>query len=204
MAEPRELKTFSEEAVNNLQSTSALVPSSRYLARAMLGPLPLEAARTVVEFGPGTGVITRALLDLLPAEATLIAFEINPRFCAYLEETFADPRLVVVPAGAERVKEELAARRVRQVEAAVSSLGLTLMSPQQREAILGGLVEFLAPEAVFTQYQYLHGLLAFLQLTDGRLERFTAQGFLRGYFSRISRELVWRNLPPAFVFSCRR
>lgn len=199
-----ELKTFSGEVMNNFLTTSALVPSSRYLSRAMLASLPLESARTVVEFGPGTGTITRALLDALPPRATLLVFEINPRFRDYLEGNFSDPRLVVVAAGAERVEAELAARGIHRVEAAVSSVGLTMMSAEQREAILGGLLKFLTPDGIFTQYQYLHGLLAFLRPNDGRWERFTAEGFLRRYFSRIIREVVWRNLPPAFVFSCRR
>lgn len=198
------LKTFTGEAVNNFQTTASLVPSSRFLTRVMLAPLPLECARTVVEFGPGTGVITRTLLEALPAQATLLTFEINPRFRSFLRRNIADPRLVVVPTGAERVGEELAARDIRQVDAGVSSLGLTFMSDRQRHAVLEGLVEFLGPEGVFTQFQYLHGLLASLQISDGRLHHFTAARLLGRYFSRVHREVVWRNLPPAFVFSCRR
>lgn len=203
MAEPRELKTFSGEALNNFQTTSAVVPSSRYLTRAMLAPLPLRRARVVVEFGPGTGAITRALLEGLPAQATLLSFEINPRFRAYLEANLPDPRLVVVAAGAEHAAEELARRGIRQVDAAVSSLGLTLMPDRQRQAAVRSLVSLLSPDGVFTQYQYLHGLLAYLQKTDGHFVRFTVNRFLKSYFSQVSREVVWRNLPPAFVFTCR-
>jgi len=94
--EPQELKTFSAEALANFQATSAVAPSSRYLIRAMLAPLPLARARTVVEFGPGTGAITRALLDALPRQATLYSFEISPRFRDYLRQKLADPRLVVI------------------------------------------------------------------------------------------------------------
>lgn len=204
MAEARELKTFSGEALNNFQAISAVVPSSRYLTRAMLAPLPLARARVAVEFGPGTGAMTRALLAALPLKATLFCFEINPRFRDYLETTLADPRLVVVPTGAERAGEELAARSIRRVDAAVSSLGLTLMAGKQRQAVLRGLVGFLGRGGVFTQYQYLHGLLACLQRSDGRLERFTAARFLRRYFAHVTSEVVLRNLPPAVVFTCRR
>ena len=198
------LKTFTGEAVNNFQTTSALVPSSRFLTRALLAPLPLAQARCVVEFGPGTGTITRALLDALPAQATLLSFEINPRFCSYIRRNFSDPRLLVVPASAEQVAQELTARGIRQVDAAVSSLGLTLMSAERRLAILRGLVAFLSPASVFTQFQYLHGLLAYFQLCDGSIQRFTAARLLRGYFARVSSRVIWRNLPPALVFTCQR
>src|SRR3989344_5651887 len=65
----------------------------------MLAPLPLARARTVVEFGPGTGAITRALLDALPRQATLYSFEISPRFRDYLRQKLADPRLWFLPPG---------------------------------------------------------------------------------------------------------
>lgn len=197
------LKTFTAEAVNNFQTTSALVPSSRFLTRAMVAPLPLARARCVVEFGAGTGTITRTLLAGLPAQAILLSFEINPRFRAYLQKNFYDPRLVVVPASAERVGEELAARGIEEVSAAVSSLGLTWLPDGRRHAILRGLAPFLGPASVFTQFQYVHGLLAYFQRSNRQLQRFTAARFLQGYFSQVTSEVVWRNFPPAFVFTCR-
>src|SRR4030095_6761995 len=68
------------DAVNFVQATRQFVPSSLYLTKAMIEPLPLAQAKLVVEFGPGTGVMTRALLKRIPTDATLLAFEINPRF----------------------------------------------------------------------------------------------------------------------------
>jgi phospholipid N-methyltransferase len=90
------------------------------------------------------------------------------------------------------------------VEAAVSSLGLTLMAKQEREAVLGGLASSLAVDGVFTQFQYLHALLPQMRPDKGNLERFTAARFLRRYFKHVESEVVWRNLPPAFVLTCRR
>src|SRR5713226_5458183 len=78
------LKTFAAEALADFPTIAAVAPSSSHLARAMLEPLPLGKASTVVELGAGTGVITGALLDVLPGPATLLAFEINRRFFSYL------------------------------------------------------------------------------------------------------------------------
>jgi phospholipid N-methyltransferase len=133
------LRTFTPEALRDLQKTASIVPSSRYLVRAMLAPLPLSTARCVVEFGPGTGAMTRALLDALPRQAALLCFEVNPRFCQYLRENLPDSRLKLVQGSAERLPQELAARGLGPAEAAVSSLGLTLMPGREREAVLGGL-----------------------------------------------------------------
>jgi phospholipid N-methyltransferase len=144
------------------------------------------------------------LLEALPPKSTLLCFEVNPRFCAYLRESFTDRRLEVIPASAEHLPDELAARGLWQVDAAVSSVGLTSMRGWRREAILRGLVASLGPNAVLTQFQYLHSLLAYLQPWDGQLERFTAARFLRRYFPRVDTEVIWRNIPPAFVLTCRR
>jgi len=52
---------------------------------------------------------------------------------------------------------------------------------------------------VFTQYHYLHGL----QWQEGRLARFPGSRLLYQYFRTVERTIVWRNLPPAYVFACR-
>ncbi|MFQ5778206.1 MAG: class I SAM-dependent methyltransferase [Terriglobia bacterium] len=198
------LRTFTAEVLRDIETTAAVAPSSRYLTRAMVAPLPLARARCVVEFGPGTGAMTRALLDALPEDATLLAFEINPRFRHYLGEHFSDPRLAVIPAGAECVGQELAARGIREISAAISSLGLTSMPEERRHAILRGLVPFLAPGSAFTQFMYLHAALVAIQPKARRIRRFNATRFLRGYFPRVTYKVVWRNLPPAFAFTCHR
>ena len=198
------IKTFTPEALRDLGTTAALVPSSRYLTRAMLAPLPLEAARCVVEFGSGTGAMTRPVLELLPPEATLLAFEVNPKFCDFLRQSISDPRLVVIGDSAERLPEELAARGLGRVDAALSSLGLTMMEEPVRDRILRRLVEAMAPDGVFTQFQYLHGLLAYFQSNNGHLERFTALRFLERYFHEVNVELILLNIPPAIVLTGRR
>jgi phospholipid N-methyltransferase len=197
------LRTFTTEALRDIQTTASLVPSSSYLTRAMLAPLPLARAQTVVELGPGTGVMTRALLAALPPDAKLLCFEVNPRFREYLQATIADPRLVVVASSAERVAEELAARGVARVDAAASSLGITLMPDRKRHAIARGLAGAFGPESVLTQFQYLHSYLMYFQRNNGGLKRFSIEDHLGSYFSRIERETVWLNVPPAFVFACR-
>jgi phosphatidylethanolamine/phosphatidyl-N-methylethanolamine N-methyltransferase len=198
------VRTFTPEALKDIQKTASLVPSSRYLVRAMLAPLPLATAGCVVEFGPGTGAMTRALLEALPRRARLLCFEVNPRFCAYIRETFNDPRLELVEGSATGLRAELAARGLGSVDAVVSSLGLTVMPEAECEAIMRGLVEALGPAGAFTQFQYLHSMLLHIQPGRRQLRRFKAARFLQRYFSQVSTEVVWCNLPPALVVACRR
>ena len=194
------LKMFAEEALADFSTTAAISPSSPQLAAAMLEPLPLAGARVVVELGAGTGVMTRALLEALPAQATLLVFEINRRFYNYLKAHFSDPRLVLIHASAEHLDLELRQRGHHEVDAVVSSLGLGLMSERERQAIFDRLLPFVHDRTVFTQYQYIHAL----QCKNGRLSRLDLRPLLGRYFASVESRLIWRNLPPAFVFSCRR
>ena len=194
-----DLATFAIEAMTDFRTVGAVAPSSRYLTRAMLKPLSLEKARLVVEIGSGTGALTKALLKLIPSDASLLAFEINSSFCRYLRSNFSDPRLDVINASAETLAQELHRRGHDRVDAVVSSLALGLMPDPERFAFLSGLASLLGDSAVFTQYQYFHGL----QFTNGKFRRFDLRRLLQRYFRSVQMKVIWRNLPPAFVFICR-
>jgi phospholipid N-methyltransferase len=192
------LTTFAEQALADIHSTAAIAPSSRFLARAMVEPLASDCRR-VVELGPGTGSMTRALLEKLPADARVLAFEVNPSFVEYLRREISDPRLEIVEAGAETASGELARRGWTRIDAAVSSLGLGLMSDELTEAIFSGLTPLLRPEGVLTQFQYVHRV----RMEEGRPSYFNAALLLEKHFSTVGRRTILRNLPPAFVYECR-
>ena len=196
------LRTFAGQALSEFQTTAAIAPSSRYLVRGMLAPLSVSHVRTVVELGPGTGPMTQALLDVLSPQARLFAFEVNRRFYRHLKENFKDPRLVPVLAGAETLDSELQRRGCHRVDFVVSSLGLTLMSREQRHAIFHALVPFLHEKSVVTQFQYLHMRLPLVNRK--RNGRYDVEHLLRRYFRTVHRKCIWRNLPPACIYTCRR
>ena len=194
-----DLKTFAKEVFTDFGTVGAVAPSSRYLTEAMVRPLPLKRARIVVEVGPGTGVMTRALLEVIPFEATLLAFEINPRFSRYLKSNVPDSRLEIINASAETFRAEVHRHGHERVDAVVSSLALGFMPAALRQAFLSEVGNLLDDQGVFTQYQYIHSL----QMKNGQVRRFDLEQLLRRYFRSVQRTMIWRNLPPAFVFVCK-
>ena len=143
--------------------------------------------------------MTQALLNLMPFDATLLAFEINSRFSAYLKSHISDRRLVIINASAETLQKDIHGRGYEGVDAVVSSLALGLVPDQKRRTFLGELGSLLGEAGVFTQYQYLHRL----QLKNGQVRKFHLAHLLQAYFSSVQQRIVWRNLPPAIVFACR-
>jgi phosphatidylethanolamine/phosphatidyl-N-methylethanolamine N-methyltransferase len=193
------LKTFTAEVLADFYTVAAISPSSVHLASAMVEPLPLSQTSIAVELGAGTGSMTRALLQELPRRATLLAFEINPRFISYLKANFHDPRLVLINESVENIEEELRKRGYDHADAVVSSLGLGFMSERKRRRIFDSLISFVRPHTVLTQFQYVHAM----QFSNGRLRRLSLKPLLYDYFDSVESRIIWRNLPPACVYTCR-
>ena len=137
--------------------------------------------------------------DIIFLVATLLAFEINSRFSRYLQLNVSDPRLDVINASAEMLLKEVHHRGYKRVDAVVSSLALGFMPGWQRRVFLRDLASLLDDVGVFTQYQYLHRL----QMKNGHMRKFDLSHLLHRYFNSVQRRMIWRNLPPAFVFTCQ-
>lgn len=165
----------------------------------MVEPFRVKAPEVVVEFGPGTGVMTRELLRLMPPHGLLLALEISPRFVTYLCETIRDERLHVVQAGAETMPAELGRRGIDRVDGVVSSLGIGMMESALADAIFRALLPCLHTGSTVTQFQYMLRI----RMHRGRPEFFDAGSFLERYFNSVRLSRVWLNIPPAFVITCR-
>lgn len=176
-------------------TTGAVAPSSRWLAARMVREAQLAGAQTVVELGPGTGAITRAIVRELEREALLVAVEFNPVFAAALARRF--PRSRVLNASAERLPELLAEQGRSSADCILSSLPFAAFPRAQQERLLDAVARSLAPGGRFVTYAYIPAAW----LVTGR----SLRRLLASRFSRIqTTPVVWRNLPPAFVYRCEK
>jgi phospholipid N-methyltransferase len=175
-------------------------PSSRNLASALARPIDFRRARTVVELGPGTGVVTNEILKRLRPDGRLFAIDIIPAFIDHLRATCRDPRLTLLRGSATELESLLAPHGVGSVDAVVSSLPITGMDHGTRMFIMHQIGGRLVSHGTFTQCQYAgHFEIAKLQVGGFNEER-----FLRGFFSDVSVGRVILNLPPTLVFACRK
>lgn len=168
--------------MKNFRTTGSITSSSKTLVKKLVEPLPTHRPLVIVELGPGDGCVTRAILDKVHQESSVTAFEINPVFVEKLAG-IEDSRLRVLSIGAERLTDYVAAGTVDYV---VSSLPLSMIPKEIKEAILKQSQLVLQPEGRFLQFQYA--------LQD--------YGLLKDYFNRVSVSFTMANLPPAFIYSC--
>jgi phospholipid N-methyltransferase len=172
-------------------TVGAVLPSSRYLSRALVGRLDLAPGELVVEYGPGTGPATAAVRDRLPKDAQYLGIELDPRFHRLLTERFPTMRFHL--GSAADVKRILAERGLPRPRRILSGLPFASLPPAVQDAVIDGIVWSLrGTDGDFRTFQYVHayGLRAARRFRAMMQERFTG-------FERIGP--VVRNVPPAFV-----
>ncbi len=194
---------FFRKGLEDFDTTANVVSSSRWLVDAMLAAIPSDA-KTVVEFGPGTGTLTRAILARLRPDAKLYAIELEQGLLEGCTKSIGDPRLIGVHGSAVDAAALLGPSVVGQADAVISSLGLSLMDEDIRRGIMTAASALLAPDAAFTQYAYVHA--RYVAYSQQRKTFFTwdARPFMRSLWPRIDETMVWKNVPPALVFTCRK
>lgn len=173
-------------------TVGALWPSSAALARVVLDSCDFTPGDTVVELGPGTGVFTRCLLDRLRARGRFVAIEINSTNVAVLRRRF--PEIEIIHDSAEQLPRYLGRKRA---DCIVSGLAWGNMLPRAQNRMLAAVLKSLAPGGQFVAFAYVH---AVWYPTSLRFRRRLAKHFARVETTSI----VWRNLPPAFVYRCWR
>lgn len=192
---------FMQTGIKQIDKNASLFPSSRFLVNAMVEAAPLKHAKCVVEFGPGTGVVTRGILSAMPKGSHLHAIELDGELLKTTTRLMGDDRLIPIHGSAADAPALLKAGGCNSTEVVISSLGLSLMNDELRQSILEGARQVLNADGVFVQYQYIHGKAVAYQFGQG-WSRFDGREFLSHYFEKISSTVVMPNLPPAVVYKC--
>lgn len=188
----RENLTMLKAAINRPKEVATIFPTSPSLARALLNGQSFKKARLVVELGPGTGAITLPLRRRLSKDTKYLGVEITPSLVRDLKAKF--PELCFVCDSAERLPRILGKR---QADAIVSSIPWTLLGPEEQERLLRGILAVLKPGGTFSTYVCLN---AAWYPSARHLKTLIEKSFRTVEKGPI----VWANLPPAFVYTCRK
>ena len=171
-------------------SVGAVLPSTRYLARALVGRLDLQPGELVVEFGPGTGPVTAVIRELLPSRAKFLGIELEPKFHDLLTQRFPTMEFHLGSAG--DLPRILADRGLPKAMRIVSGLPFASLPAKVQDAVVDGVSSCLHEHGDFRTFQYMHayGMQKAKRFRELMAERFAS-------FERIGP--VIRNVPPAFV-----
>lgn len=165
-----------------------VLPSSRFLVNEVLRQVDWPRAKVIVEYGPGVGSFTRKVLQRMQPEARLIAIELNPEFCRYLNRTLCDPRLEVVNDSATEVDGLFQRLGLSQADYVISGIPFKTMPHRVRDMVVRKTHSILKPDGSFLVYQF-----------SG-----TVRPYLEQVFGSVSRDFKLLNILPARLFYCAR
>ncbi|MEZ6057925.1 MAG: methyltransferase domain-containing protein [Planctomycetaceae bacterium] len=202
---------FLRQFRQRFETTGAVLPSSRFLARAMTGPLRgrTEPIR-ILEVGPGTGAVTREIVKLVKPEDRLDLVEINESFANMLNERFQTDRDYQRVATQSQVHvcplQEF--RSEQPYDVIISGLPFNNFPAGLVEELVDTCFQLLAPGGTFSFFEYMY-VRPVRQLVSRGAERERLRKIeetLRTRFSnhRFRRNWVFVNVPPAWVQHLRK
>lgn len=173
----------------------AIAPSSQALCQRMLEWIVWDKVRVVIECGPGTGVFTEHIVSRMRPGTVFVSIEIHADFAARLTKRF--PSVRVYQDSVLNVKDICDREGLCEVDAIISGLPWALFPEAEQQRYLEALLTVLRPGGQFATFAYLQGLL----LHAGRRFQRTLQ---QTFAEATATPTVWRNIPPAFVYRCRK
>jgi len=163
----------------------SITPSSSFLTNAMLANLPWDHMETIVELGAGTGVFTNFIAKHKKESCQVLVVERDFEMRKLLKS--AHPTFHY-GAKAERLDRLLYLHNLPPADCIVSGLPFAAFSEQLRHEIIAAAYRSLKPGGIFVAFQYS------LQMRK----------MLNSYFNKVTISFVPINIPPAFVYSCRK
>lgn len=182
-----EVLSFIKQYIVRPRIVGAIMPSSEYLARRMIEDIDFNNAQYIVEYGPGTGVFTEQLLKKRNKNTVILLIEYNYEFYKLLIEKYkSENNLYIINDSAENVSKYLNEYSIPYVDYIVSGLPFASLPKKVSSTILDRTKTILKSSGKFITFQYT----------------LFKKSFINEYFDNINIKREFRNIPPAYVFSC--
>lgn len=204
----REHLTFFREFRQRFETTGAIAPSSRFLARAItryLRQRPTDQPVRVLEIGPGTGAFTNTIVKHLQDGDRFDLVELNESFADHLRQRFAtEPKWSRVAAFSEvHVQPLQEFQSDASYNFVISGLPLNNFPVDLVRDIFDHYFRHLAPEGVLSyfEYQFVRTLRTRIGSASERTRMQAIEDIMSAHCRdhRIRRDWVFANLPPAWA-----
>ncbi|MBM7717606.1 phospholipid N-methyltransferase [Bacillus thermophilus] len=179
---------FLFQYITNPRSVGAILPSSQFLGDKMLETVDFQKSEYIVEFGPGTGIFTEKLLKKRKPSTIILLVEHNKTFYSVLKEKFKEEQnLFIINGSAEDIEQYAKEYDLPYADYVISGLPFASLPKEVSTRILQHTSNILKENGRFITFQYTG----------------FKKGLIQQFFqiSEVKKEM--RNMPPAYVFSCK-
>jgi phospholipid N-methyltransferase len=180
-----ERAAFFSKFIVQPKKIGSITPSSAFLTRKMLAKLPWHHMETVVELGAGTGVFTDFIAKNKKESCEVLVVEQDTEMRAALERSYDT---FYFGSRAEKLDDFLKEFDMPKADCIISGLPFAIFPETLRHEIMQAVCGSLDDRGIFVAFQYS------LQM----------KGLLEEYFQEVKIGFVPLNLPPAFVYYCRK
>jgi phospholipid N-methyltransferase len=185
---------FLSQYMRNVREVGSVSPDSSACIDGLLKSVHFDATNLIVEFGSGSGAVTREILCRKSPESLLICFEKNTVFYNDLRTSVPGRGVFVVPDDVFNASHVLSSRfgiPERSVDCIISTLPCS--SIRFNELLNNVILPMLNDDGVFIQYMHVVSVL----------KGFRLRPILGQSFSRIESNIIFMNVPPVLVYTCR-
>jgi phospholipid N-methyltransferase len=179
--------SFLLQYITNPKTVGAIFPSSKFLALKMIKNIDFHNAKFIIEYGPGTGVFTEKLLKMRSNDATILLIEYNYEFYNILREKYEkEQNIHIIHGSAENIDKYMSDYNIPYADYIISGLPFASLPIDVSCKILEKTQKSLGDGGKFITFQYT----------------LLRKNFIEHYFKDTNISKEFRNLPPAYIFSC--
>jgi len=209
MTSLKEYATFFREFRQRFETTGAIAPSSRFLARSMtryLRSRPADAPPVrVLEIGPGTGAVTGTIVKHIRENDRFDLVELNDAFAAHLQQRFETDPVWQLAAPQSEVHvaplQEFSADG--PYDFVISGLPLNNFPTELVDDIFEHYFKHLLPGGILSyfEYQFVRSIRTRVGARSERARLKSIDQTMGDYClkHRVRRDWIFPNIPPAWV-----
>lgn len=177
--------TFFYNFLKNPKEVGSVIPSSRFLAMKMIEAVNWDEIKTIAEFGSGTGAITKYIQKSVSSSAQVLLFEMDTNMRSDLQSTYHHFQCYE---NSLNLVDIMNRKGIQHMDCIMSGLPFFNFSNEVREKLLHQITTALKPGGLFVAFQYS------LQMKKLLKDTFIIEKIKFTPF----------NIPPAFVYVCRK
>lgn len=176
---------FLKSFISSPKAVGSVVPSSRYLVNKIVAGIDWPTLGSMAELGAGTGVVTAAIDRQRSPDSEFLVFECDRSMRTALEKRYDS---VAVHDDAFDLRKVMERRGLSGLDCIVSGLPFVNFPQADRTFLLKEFHDLLNPGGIFVALQFSRNI----------------RPDLKSLYDEMDMTHVWANVPPAFVYHCRR